>query len=210
MQLSKLISKYALVFGYMFFCTYLKSQPPANDLKYSLFKYCSANFKLIDDDLSTLSIENKHLSALSTDNYFYKKPNREVNNPLLLVGFNKTPSTSKKNHSKFVKITPNTLERDSIQFRDLLPDAFWLGYNYNMNKYFPKPDSTNFHDAWSIEAGIGKYYYQRDDRILPSEWILGGGGIGIEYRQLFDNDKNKLLDTSFQRNFKKVYLNIRA
>jgi hypothetical protein len=73
-----------------------------------------------------------------------------------------------------------------------------------------KPDSSFFHDAWSIEAGLGRYYYSRDEKVFPNEWVIAGYGVGLEYRQLFNNYRNNFVDSSFRRDFKKVYLNLRA
>lgn len=97
------------------------------------------------------------------------------------------------------------IESDSTAVFNFKPNAIWLGYNHNMYDYKPQPDVSDFHNSWAVETGVGKYYYEREEM----DWILAGGGIGLEYRQLFNNSNNAV-DAEFNRNLKNVYLNIRA
>jgi hypothetical protein len=131
---------------------------------------------------------------LFNDTVFNMGSNLRLNN------FN-TKHLTKLNKSS---ITSND-SNESLNFK---PNGFWFGYNNNRYRFYNQPNQPNsykFHNSWAIDGGLGKYYYEKTDDL---KWILAGGGLGWEYRQLFDN-LNNARDTIFQRNFKKLYLNVR-
>ena len=99
--------------------------------------------------------------------------------------------------------------KDSFRMRDLLPNGFWLGFNYNFNNYgyTPAGPKQTFDDR-SFEFGVGKYYYEKSTSWFPENYFIGGAGIGFERRIPLTEKRN--IDSATGGQYKQDYLNLRA
>ncbi len=138
----------------------------------------------------------------------YAQPHLKLcNDTILNMGSNFSLNFNNTTH--FTKLYKSGLTyKDSNKTINFMPNGFWFGYNNNRYRFYNQPNQPNsykFHNSWAIDGGLGKYYYEKTDVL---QWILAGGGLGWEYRKLFDN-QNNAIDTTFQQNFKKLYFNVR-
>jgi|GEM_PF-6742659 len=98
---------------------------------------------------------------------------------------------------------------DSFQMRDLLPNGFWLGFNYNFNNYGYTPAGPKqVFDDRSFEIGFGNYYFEKSSSWFPSEYFFRGVGIGFEH--LIPLTDKRTIDSLTGGQYKQNYLNLRA
>lgn len=193
-----------------------------NSLQFSNFIYSQILLNphkgfIVNENKNTLLVENhsnayaspfslnlylEHLEKVKSD-FSSKYKSDAITYQLSSISLSKKPPIE-------ISIKRNLIDsndhEDSKEFRNFKPDAFWLGYNHNMYNHILSDGKDEFHNSWALEAGVGKYYYEVEDLM---NWIIAGGGIGLEYRQLFKNSNNAY-DTLFQQNFKPIYLNVRS